>query len=1160
MLSAGSLIGGNSIPDHFREADGVQQGERRGARRQNTLRRKLVLLVVCSVGLAAAPIAGVSAWRDGAREVALETARLSAAAHVVASLSAQAAAHNDRMGAFRALRAIAQMNDVGYGRIEGANGKLLVETGAGVRLHSDVRSTQHASLWTELFSQTSEVSAPVFFDNRKVGRVLLLGQTQGMFERFLASLAVSLGVALLAILAGLAIAWRLQERIARPIVALTASMHRVQETHDYGQTVAVEADGETASLVSGFNRMLGEIRTRDARIAEQMAGLEDEVAARTGELVVAKDAAEAANHAKSDFLATMSHEIRTPMNGVMVMAEMLAAGQLPTRERRFAEVIAKSGASLIAIINDILDFSKIEAGKLELETVAVDLNEIAEDVLSLFWDRAASKGLELASFVDPETPKLVAGDPVRLRQVISNLVNNAIKFTETGGVLVEIAPGENGELRIAVRDTGIGIPADKIGSVFGAFTQADQTTTRRFGGTGLGLAICKKLVDAMDGRFTVTSEVGEGSVFAFCLPMKTIEAAEPWPQADGASIAIHDGALTTQSLTRYFTRAGYAVRDEGECDLAITSPAGMDKIRARQIVCLGAYGESQPQELLRQGKIAAILVQPVRRQELVEMMRLVKAGAPLQSIEASHSAQDHAMPCFAGARVLVADDSAVNREVAMEALARFGIDATLVSDGREAVDALTDPFDLVLMDGSMPQMDGFEATREIRRREAQTGAPPTPIIALTAHVVGTAADAWREAGMDGVLHKPFTLKTLGDVLTRFLKETQKPVAAATPASPAQATPQRDDNPLFDPETVAQLQSFAASGRGDFVERVQMLYRTNAPVCIERLRAAEDADDAAAAAHALKSMSFNIGAKAVAALCAAMENAARDGAMPGEGDISALAKTLDATLGALGGNEGSQDDDSLLMADLKLAVARNELSLVYHAQVDAGTRSIVGCEALVRWMHPARGPISPAHFIPLAETHGLIGPITYWVFDRAMAEMADAPMPVAVNASAIDFAADDFVPHVQALLAKHNFAPARLEVEITETALLDNQDRVKANMERLRAIGVKIALDDFGTGYSSLQHLRRFPFHKLKIDREFITDCTAEVQSATVIHAVASIGRALGMKVVAEGVESENNARFLKIAGVHALQGYLFGRPVPRDEFLALLATPVARSA
>ncbi len=1122
-----------------------------------------MVLVVSSVGLAAAPIAGVSAWRDGAREVALETARLSATARVVASLASASAAHNDRMGAFNAIRSIAQMRDVVYGRIEGVGGRLLVETGAGVRLRSDVKASGHASLWTELFSQTSEVSAPIRLGNRDVGRVVLLGQTEGMFQRFLASLAVSLGVALLAILAGLAIAWRLQERIARPIVALTRSMHRVQETHDYGQAVSVEADGETASLVSGFNRMLSEIRARDARIAEQVAGLEDEVAARTEELMVAKDAAEAANHAKSDFLATMSHEIRTPMNGVMVMAEMLAAGKLPSRERRFAEVIAKSGASLIAIINDILDLSKIEAGKLELETVAVDLNEIAEDVSSLFWDRAASKGLDLAAFVDPATPRLIAGDPVRLRQVISNLVNNAIKFTESGGVLVEIAPDGDNALRIAVRDTGIGIPADKIGSVFGAFTQADQSTTRRFGGTGLGLAICKKLVDAMDGAFTVTSEVGQGSTFAFSLPMKTIEAAEPWPHAQkGASVAIaHKGRLTAQSLTRYFERAGYAVRADGACDVAVIDATKLNSVAAKQTICLASYGESEPQELLRRGQVAAVLVQPLRRRELADILNRLETGAPLQSADTMQSAQSERLPNFTGARVLVADDSAVNREVAMEALSRFGIEAKLVADGREAVEALRQPFDLVLMDGSMPEMDGFEAAREIRKREADGGR--TPIIALTAHVVGTAADAWREAGMDGVLHKPFTLKALGDVLARFLTEVEVPIMLPSAETAAGTGLPLDlsQNPLFDSATMEQLQGFAANGRTDFVERVRNLYLANAPGCIERLNAAADADEAASAAHALKSMSFNIGAKAVSELCAAMETRAREGAPPSSAEIGTLADTVKATLAALSGNAGEpRNDDARLMSDLKQAIAQGDLSLVYQAQFDAGTRSVVGCEALLRWTHPVKGPVSPAVFIPMAEAHGLIGALTHWVFDRAMAEMADAPTPVAVNASAIDFAADDFVPNIQALLKKHGFDPARLEIEITETALLDHQDRVKANMEKLRALGVKIALDDFGAGYSSLQHLRRFPFNKLKIDREFITDCTAEVQSATVIHAVASIGRALGMKVIAEGVETENAARFLKIAGVHALQGYLFGKPVPREEYLTLASPPTVLSA
>ncbi len=242
-----------------------------------------------------------------------------------------------------------------------------------------------------------------------------------------------------------------------------------------------------------------------------------------------------------------------------------------------------------------------------------------------------------------------------------------------------------------------------------------------------------------------------------------------------------------------------------------------------------------------------------------------------------------------------------------------------------------------------------------------------------------------------------------------------------------------------------------------------------------------------------------------------------------------------------------------------AVADDALTVVYHPQYDAAGRELVACEALLRWTHPTRGPVSPAVFIPLAEEAGFISDITEWVLNRTLIEMKNVPLSVAVNASAHDFARPDFVTRVEAAIARTGFDPRWLEIEVTETAIIQNESQVRRNMDALRAGGVRIALDDFGAGYSSLQHLRRLPFDKLKIDREFITNCTSDIQAATIIHAVVSIGRALGMKVTAEGVESEQERQFLKVAGVHAVQGMLFGEAVPVDQLRALLPAP-ARTA
>jgi len=888
------------------------------AMRRLSLSRRLIAVVLTAVGTGMVVSAAVSVWQqslqfiDGRREV------LHATAQAFSAAVAAAAANRDSASAYAAIRGIGNVPNILYTEVWTAEGVPLATLGSAPRLVSDADLDGSESVYALLTSQTVLVSAPIVHGGEPAGRLILIGGTEGLWGRLVGSVAITVFGGLMALIVGLAVGFRFQRGITQPLQRLLAATTKVREQHHYDIALDASGDREVGQLIDGFNAMLSDIKERDARLEAHRRNLERDVADRTRDLREARDAAEAANHAKSDFLATMSHEIRTPMNGIMVMAELLAKGEMPPRQRRCADVIVNSGQSLLAIINDILDFSKIEAGKLELEALPVDLAAQADTAISLFAERARGKGIDLAAVVDPTTPRSIASDPVRLSQVIGNLINNALKFTEQGSVRLSIGPVAErpGVLAITVKDTGIGIPPDKLATIFDAFAQADQSTTRQYGGTGLGLAICRKLVAAWGGDINVTSMPGQGSTFTVTVPFNGAEAAthdRAWPRLAVEStppLCLLDlaGEATVAAASRYLGASGYMVDDirgrpYGDAALICADAerlrkAGFDRRAERRpiIIAVADFGDASIDALIAEGLADAGLTRPLLRADVEGLLGRIVAGEPL--LARMETTKEPTALQFPGLRVLVADDGAVNREVATAALARLGAAVHTVENGAQAIAAVRDrAFDMVLMDGSMPDIDGFAAARAIREQEQRDGRERLPIVALTAHVIGKAADAWRDAGMDDIVHKPFTLAQLGACLQRLFPEWSAPGAAAIIDGTQAAGEEHKGDALLEADVLRELEEMAGPAGVGFMRRVFGLYLDNVPrIRAELTRAVEagEAEALARAAHALKSMSHNIGARQVAAAAEVVERLARETGVPEAGQMETLVRLIDAT--------------------------------------------------------------------------------------------------------------------------------------------------------------------------------------------------------------------------------------------------------------------------
>jgi len=692
-------------------------------------------------------------------------------------------------------------------------------------------------------------------------------------------------------------------------------------------TVQRDASGQPVRMI-GTNWDITQQKQAEKALLKANFQLEESTV-RANQLAVQ---AEMANVAKSEFLANMSHEIRTPMNGVIGMTGLLLDTNLDEDQRRYTEIVRSSGEALLTVINDVLDFSKIEAGKLEMEELDFNLLDLLDDFAANLAIRTHEKGLEFICAADPDVPALLQGDPGRLRQILTNLTGNAIKFTHQGEVALQVAclskANQEVELLFSISDTGIGIPPDKVGLLFNKFTQVDASTTRQYGGTGLGLAISKQLAELMGGTIGVNSEEGRGSEFWFTLKLglQPEASASEIPNLANLSgvriLVVDDNATSREVLSNRLAAWGMRHVEVNDGTTALQAMAaaqkagdpfqialvdfqmpGMDGAALSQaiksdglldqtpLVLLTSLGEQGDARWFEKIGFAGYLVKPIRHSDLFNVL-----SSTLSVHEREGSTQGENLPIVTRlsareilrvskgmpTRILLAEDNITNQQVAIGILKKFGLSADAAANGAEAIKALESiPYDLVLMDVQMPDMDGFEATRRIRDRHSTVLNHEIPIIAMTAHAMQGDRDRCLEVGMNDYVSKPIEPQALAEALNRWLPYNVRENFAVNGTKTMPLAKQVEENKVVIFDKTALMDRL--TGDEELANMILAGFLEDIPLQIQALIGYLGKGDAAGVerqAHTIKGASANIGGEALRKIASEMENAGKSGHLVG----------------------------------------------------------------------------------------------------------------------------------------------------------------------------------------------------------------------------------------------------------------------------------------